>query len=83
MLSITINVDDEGKFNVGVEPQGESEGEQAEGGPMDMMKGGQPEYSPAKNIDGALAQARQLIMSNMNQGEQALRDEEAAVYEAI
>jgi hypothetical protein len=76
MLSVTINVDDEGKFSVGVEPQGESE--QSEGGPMDMMKGGQPEYTPAKNIDDALAQARQLLMQNMPQAEQIMRNEEAA-----
>jgi hypothetical protein len=78
MLSVTINVDDEGKFSVGVEPQGEAETEQGEGGPMDMMKGGQPEYAPAKNIDDALAQARQLLMQNMPQAEQIMRNEEAA-----
>ncbi len=73
MISVTIN-NDNGKFSVGMEPQGEGT-ETNEGSGMDMMKG-QPEYQPAKDIEEALMIARRLLTQDQGQSpfDEGLKD---------
>ena len=80
MIEVCIKLDDQGQYSVGVEPSGEEAADQAMGGQMgaappatagtmDMMAGGAApdsaeQYTPAKNLDDALAQAKQLLMQS-------------------
>lgn len=60
MIEVCIR-EDQGQYSVGLEPQAEPTGEQ-EGQAVDMMAG-KPEMQPAKSLDDALAQAKQLLMT--------------------
>jgi hypothetical protein len=88
MISVMITVDDEGNYLVGT--HGGEMPKTATGGMggtmMDMMPdksnpstqmGGEADMRPAKNIDDALQQARELLERSSNQGMMQVRDEVA------
>jgi hypothetical protein len=92
MFEVKIRLDDQGQYSVGVDEPTDNQGMMGgqmgsapaggamAGGKMDMMAES-PEsaeqYTPAKNLDDALAQARQLLTQNAGAGMTQARDEVA------
>lgn len=68
-MKVVIQVDEQGNYSVGQEDDSD------EG--METMQEDQAEFTPAKNIDDALAQAKQLLMQSAGKEQMAMRDEVA------
>lgn len=62
MLKVMI-MSDGGQYSVGIEPEKEAMMETTTPG-QDMAPGRRPEYQPAKDLEDALNQARQLLMQD-------------------
>jgi hypothetical protein len=69
MITVCIQLDDQGQYSVGVEPQNEQASEPGEGTGQDTSQAGgsEPEYQPAKSLQEALMMAGRLLSQGEKQ----------------
>lgn len=70
--TVCIEMSDDGQYSVGIEPDGADSG-MTEGDPAEMEQD-KSYMTPAKDIDDALAMAREMLSADERSPEQAMMD---------